>query len=606
MCSILKEGQAIGSYTVQLLIKANPYVETYRVTDASGNLFFLKLFVKAKMPSQLINKKTGQVSEIEYIQEIHSRSIVSYVASGEYEAPESSCPYYLTNFYNGSLLSDFISQVGQLDPDHALSLFEQILDGLQALHIHFPPLCHNDVTPSNIILLENTPGELRLIDLGHVSRDCSGSVPFDTSDLELLYLANETFAGIYDDKTDIFAATAVYYTMLTGHAPWSEAVLDAPTQAGKAELLAAYRKEHALDLDSLGVDEFTRIVLEKGLAVDPDERFESVAAVFKTLIGKKKPEPSGPKASSKKSHTKDEFDQKEDDQQELNVEVKQGKGNGFADIAGMEELKTYLREHVIFALKNKEIAERYRITPPNGMLLYGPPGCGKTFVAEKFAEETQCHFILVKASDLASTYIHGSQQKIGKLFAEAEKNAPTVLCFDEFDALVPDRSNDASQHYAGEVNEFLSQLNNCAARGIFVVATSNRPDKIDPAVLRTGRIDKLVYVPLPDETARKEMFLLHLKDRPLDEATLDVDKLAQMSKGYIASDISFVVNDTALICAYAGELISQEKLEATLRITKPSLRPDSAKVYETIKNKMEGVDRRNVATRTPIGFRMEE
>ena len=115
------------------------------------------------------------------------------------------------------------------------------------------------------------------------------------------------------------------------------------------------------------------------------------------------------------------------------------------------------------------------------------------------------NFLMVKTSDLASIYIHGSQEKIGSLFKQAQEKAPSVLCFDEFDALVPNRSNIDNTSMSGEVNEFLSQLNNCSKKGIFVIATSNRPDKIDPAVLRTGRIDKQIYVPLPDLDARKEM-----------------------------------------------------------------------------------------------------
>lgn len=105
-----------------------------------------------------------------------------------------------------------------------------------------------------------------------------------------------------------------------------------------------------------------------------------------------------------------------------------------------------------------------------------------------FAEQTAFNFMIVKSSDLSSSYIHGTQQKIADLFKEAEKKAPTVLCFDEFDAFVPDRSFVKDNSFSSEVNEFLSQLNNCSKRGIFVIATSNRPDKIDPAVLRTGRI----------------------------------------------------------------------------------------------------------------------
>ena len=269
----------------------------------------------------------------------------------------------------------------------------------------------------------------------------------------------------------------------------------------------------------------------------------------------------------------------------------------------MKELKTYLSQRVIFVIKNKEKVEKYKLTPPNGMLLYGPPGCGKTFVAEKFAEETGFNFILVKSSDLSSSYHHGTQEKIAQLFKQAEQKAPIVICFDEFDALVPDRSIPANQYSATEVNEFLSQLNNCSKRGIFVVGTTNRPDKIDPAVLRTGRIDKQVYVPLPDKEARKEIFLIHLKGRPYDEQLIDAEKLSDLSDGFIASDIAYVVNDAAMIAAFTDQPITQALLEETIRNTHPSLRKDTLKVFDEIRQKMEGVERSNLNERPKIGFR---
>ena len=264
----------------------------------------------------------------------------------------------------------------------------------------------------------------------------------------------------------------------------------------------------------------------------------------------------------------------------------------------MKDLKVLLQQKVIFVLKDQERAKKYRLTPPNGMLLYGPPGCGKTFFAEKFAEETGFNFMLIKASDLASVYIHGTQEKIAELFKKAEAQAPAIICFDEFDALVPNRSGADNQHYSSEVNEFLSQLNNCSHRGIFVIATTNRPDKIDPAVLRTGRIDKLVYVPLPDFEARREMFLLHLEGRPYEG--VDADELAKMSDGYVSSDIAFVVNDAAMTAAFLDKPITQESLVTSLRNIRPSIRKELLLQYEQMREQMEGVECSN--RRNYIGF----
>ena len=163
------------------------------------------------------------------------------------------------------------------------------------------------------------------------------------------------------------------------------------------------------------------------------------------------------------------------------VQIRKKTGGGFADVAGMQTLKDDLTKRVIWVLKDKEKAEKYRLTPPNGMILYGPPGCGKTYFAEKFAEEAQFNFKMVSGSDLGSTYMHGTQGKIANLFKEAEQRAPVILCFDEFDSFVPARGSSDANQRGEEVNEFLAQLNNCSKRGIFVIGTTNRIELIDSA-----------------------------------------------------------------------------------------------------------------------------
>lgn len=598
--SIIKNGQDIGRYTVQSLIKENAYTETYRAEDEDHNPYFFKLFVIKRMPEKLINSETGMVYEIEYSRQLQHRNLISYVDSGSFEAEEGTCQYYLTNYFSGELLSERIQREGKLKADDALAIYRGMLDGLSYMHGLSPALFHNDITPRNIMLPDTTGGTPEIIDLGHVSQVCSGHTSFDTSDLDLFYSANETYIGIYDGQSDIFAATAVLYTMLTGNIPWETTFPDEAKRSRKAQLLKDYRKANALDFASIDVDERIRVILAKGLATDYTERYKNIGQVLHDLSSEetptadhhKKSESSGNMDSSTQQGSTQESPNKVD------FEIKRGNGNGFKDIAGMEELKTYLSQRVIFVIKDRERAEKYRLTPPNGMLLYGPPGCGKTFVAEKFAEETGFNFALIKSSDLSSSYVHGSQEKIAQLFRQAEEKAPVVLCFDEFDALVPDRSNPGSQYVSSEVNEFLTQLNNCSKRGIFVVATTNRPDKIDPAVLRTGRIDKQVYVPLPDKEARREMFLIHLQGRPCGE--IDAERLADLSEGYIASDIAYVVNDAAMTAAFTDQPISEEILENAVKNTHPSLRKDTLRSFEAIRNKMEGIERRNELPR--IGF----
>lgn len=240
-------------------------------------------------------------------------------------------------------------------------------------------------------------------------------------------------------------------------------------------------------------------------------------------------------------------------------------GRGFNDIAGMEQLKQQMREEVMWPLLHKEIAQRYRIHVPNGMLLYGPPGCGKTFFARKLAEECQLPFAYLRGSDLGNIYFHGTQTMIADMFQKAEANAPCILFLDEVDAIIGKRgSTQENTMLNQETTEFLTQMNNCSERGIFIIAATNHPENIDPAALRSGRIDKFVMIPLPDEKTREQLILLELKGRPCD-GSQDFPTLAQLTEGATCSDIALIVNNTALQAAMRDKRISQDMLVETIQ-----------------------------------------
>ena len=596
--AILQETQSVGSYKVQSLIKSNLYTETYRVEDSDTTPYFLKLFVMKRLPPKLLNQKTGVVNEIEYCQKLNHKGIVSYIASGTIESEESNCQYYVTNYMSGELLAQRIQTGGTIPESEATAIFRGILEALKYLHSQIPTLCHNDLDPTNIILSGTTGGEPEIIDIGHLSERCAGSPKFDLSDLDPFYHADETRVGIFDEQGDIFSACTVFYAMLSGHVPWETELPEDGDYKERMNILAQYRKKVKLDLDSISASDKVKQILSAGLKLKSGDRTDSVEDLLQ-MLDNDTPEKEAPHTDSGNTPSFGATKQPSSPNY-VEFQIKKGTGNGFEDIAGMKELKDTLNKQVIFVIKNGEVAKEYKITPPNGMLLYGPPGCGKSFFAEKFAEETGFNYLFVKSSDLASSYVHGSQEKINQLFDQAAKSAPIVICFDEFDALVPDRSwNNVS---AEEVNEFLTQMNNCAKRGIFIVATSNRPDKIDPAVLRTGRIDKMVYVPLPDFDARREMFGIYLNGRPQEEG-IDLDELARLTEGYIASDIAYIVNDAAMVAAYTRTKITAEILLNSIHNTHPSIRLDTMEVYENIRRKMESEERRGL-TESKIGFKI--
>lgn len=498
-----------------------------------------------------------------------------------------------------SLLADKLMREGSLPLEESIRIINDVLDGLKFMHER--NLFHNDITPRNVMLSERTAGTAELIDMSHVSKYIGGSPTFDTSDLDERYQSNTTFVGMYNNATDLFSVIALFYTMLTNRTPWDVQIPEGADRKERVKIVKEARKT-ALNLDDLNIDEGYKRIIHKGLNVNGTCKYADAELLIADLKNPNRvnelEQPKEPEQPRQQSGSNNNVVDEEKQATEAKVDIQKGKGNGFKDIAGMDQLKQMLTQKVIFILKDKEKAEKYKLLPPNGMLFYGPPGCGKSFFAEKFAEETGFNFMLVKASDLGSIYVHGSQGKIADLFKKAEESKPTIICFDEFDAFVPNRSNKGAEHQAGEVNEFLSQLNNCAQRGIFVIATSNRPDMIDPAVLRTGRIDKMVYIPMPDKEARSEMFKLHLNGRPCEN--IDAERLAELTDGYIASDIAYIVNDAAMSAAFNDQPITQQLLEEIIRSVHPSISKDVVNSYENLHQKMEDVDNRN--KRPKIGF----
>jgi transitional endoplasmic reticulum ATPase len=272
----------------------------------------------------------------------------------------------------------------------------------------------------------------------------------------------------------------------------------------------------------------------------------------------------------------------------------------------MEELKRLVTEGFINVLNNRECAEAYGITPPS-ILFYGPAGCGKTFFAEKIAEELGINFIKVVPDDLASTFVHGSQEKIGELFQKAEKKAPTLIFFDEFDALVPQRTSDESCHQNGETNEFLCKLNNAAEKGVYVLAATNHPERIDRAVLRTGRIDEMIYIDMPDEKARESLFRLHLSKLPVADG-INCQRLASLTGGYNCSDITYIVkvasrkmfNESIREKNKPYKAITQALLEEVIASKSPSVTSRDLREFERLRSVFSPKDA--APQRQAIGF----
>lgn len=583
--NFLDKGQCVKGYVVESIISSNGFYEAYKVIDENNTPYFLKIYDISNTPKELLyDNKT--VLEFLNCMDLSHRNIIEFIDRGEISAVDKKYHYMITKYYQGESLEDYISHNGSLSIAESINIMKGILGGMSYMHDN--GIIHNKINPSNIIV----DGQMCpiIIDLGNSCRKENENHVCRVTNNDLFYIANEALEGKYTIQSDTFSLIALFYKLITGKAPWQ-----VDSCVGNEHILTI--RETSLDFSETKIDINLKRIFEKGLLSDCLRRYQNVKDIIQDLNQLCEVDTH----TSTRKHRVEICEREENERKNVSlIEASKPKGNGFADIAGMASLKDSLRQKVLFWLKNKEQAHKYKISLPNGMLLYGPPGCGKTFFAEKFAEEAGFNFMMVKASDIASTYVHGTQEKIAALFKSAQKMQPSILCFDEFDAVVPERT-DMMQQTSGEVNEFLSQMNNCGHRGIFIIATSNRPDKIDPAILRTGRIDKLVYIPMPDKEAREEMFKLYLKDRPITK--IDLQKLAKETEGYIASDIAYIVNDAAMNAGLQNIPISENLIEASIKQTPPSVRPDVVKQYERVRDALQGT---GINRRIPqIGFTVE-
>jgi transitional endoplasmic reticulum ATPase len=255
------------------------------------------------------------------------------------------------------------------------------------------------------------------------------------------------------------------------------------------------------------------------------------------------------------------------------------------DIGGLEEVKQELREAVEWPLKTPEVFKRLGIQPPKGILLFGPPGCGKTMLARAVATESEANFITIKGPEVFSKWVGESEKAIREVFRKARMSAPAVIFFDEFDSLVPRRGMGFADSGVTErvISQLLTEMDGILTlEDVVVVAATNRPDIIDRAVLRPGRFDRLIYVPEPDEQARREIFGIYTKEMPLAE-DVESEALAKTTKGYSGADIQALCREAALNALrkdIASKIVTLADFkEATTKIG-PTISPDMETWYK--------------------------
>ncbi len=579
-----------GRYTIRFKIKSGALRESLRIKDCNGKNFFCKLIDVSRTDSSEYTSN-GELREFELLRSIEHPAIVKYVESGILCRKRREFAYLICDYISGESLAQLLERDNTLGTYNLIQICLDVLDALVYLHGLSMPVYHNAIEPDNI-MLDLSSGLMRglLCGFGYTSRKGQDKDSIRHSLDKPAFLSNDLLNNDPTPGSDLFSMGVVIYRALYGMDPWSEDLLneeiDLPLNRKWEEARKKPLRIPNVNSNNILISDGLENIIKRALSHHKGEQFSSAREFSQALLSEKQSiinkyrerDAGASGLLSKPEHT----------------------GNGFADVAGMQFVKDLLLNDVLQILNDREGARQYGISIPNGVLLYGPPGCGKTFIAEKFAEEASYNHVFIRSSDLASIYVHGSQQKIGALFKEAREKKPSIICFDELDALVQNRDEIINASMSGEVNEFLTQLNNCGKNGILVIGTTNRPDLIDPAVLRKGRIDKLIYVPPPDLSARLGLFRMLLEGKPAD-SDIDLSELAEVTAGMVCSDIDFIVSEAARIAYNGKRKISMASLCNIIKSTNSSLTPEQIEFYEKMKENYEGPWGK---LRSQIGFKL--
>ena len=267
----------------------------------------------------------------------------------------------------------------------------------------------------------------------------------------------------------------------------------------------------------------------------------------------------------------------------------------WSDVGGLKDVKDRLVEAVEWPIKSPDVFKKMGIDPPKGILLYGPPGCGKTLLARAIATESEANFISIKGPEIFSKWVGESEKAIREIFRKGRMAAPAVIFIDELDSVVPRRGIGYADSGVTErvVSQLLTELDGIGGlHGVVVIGATNRPDILDPALLRPGRLDALIYVPPPDEESRLEIFKIHTRDMPLGKG-FSLAEFAKMTKGYSGADIEALCREAAMSALRRSKekYVSLEDFKMAMKKVFPSISPDMESWYEGLSKRVKKVAR---------------
>ncbi|MAE13773.1 hypothetical protein CMO92_04360 [Candidatus Woesearchaeota archaeon] len=276
----------------------------------------------------------------------------------------------------------------------------------------------------------------------------------------------------------------------------------------------------------------------------------------------------------------------------------------WTDVGGVEDVKQELIEAVEWPLKYPDAFGRLGVRPPRGVLLYGAPGTGKTLLAKAVANESSANFIYVKGPELLSKWVGESEKAVRKVFEKARQTAPTVIFFDEIDSIAPRRGSfDGGSHVTETVvNQLLTEMDGLESmQDVVIIAATNRPDILDTALLRPGRFDRVILVPIPDKTAREEIFKVHTRGMPLAK-DVNLKKLIEKSEGYVGADVEAIVREAAILALrddINAKEINHDNFMNALDKVFASVTKDVEKEYEELKKEFSSAKGKEILLEKP-------
>ncbi|OUJ18077.1 ATPase of the AAA+ class CDC48 family [Methanonatronarchaeum thermophilum] len=263
----------------------------------------------------------------------------------------------------------------------------------------------------------------------------------------------------------------------------------------------------------------------------------------------------------------------------------------YDDVGGLEDVMQEIKESIEWPLKRPDAFERMGVNPPKGLLLFGPPGTGKTLIARAVANESDANFISVKGPELLSKWVGESEKGVREVFRKARQTAPTIVFFDELDSMAPTRDGgDNNRVTERVVNQLLTEIDGIEGlEDVVIIGASNRPDIIDPALMRPGRFDRRIFIPVPDRKARKKILEIHTQGMPLSD-DVDLDELAYDLEGYVGSDIEALCREAAMLalrCDIEACEVKDQHLRQAMDSVYPTVDEETKEYYKKIEEMLK-------------------